>query len=165
MIRPASVDELFAIAIAMEDLSQEFYLALAPACDNREVSRLCRVLAGQEAQHRQLFETMRHFAAGAPSTLAAPGALLDMEALEDVIHHQVLPLPEDVRKVALEGGLSNALDLAIRLEEDAIAFYGRIARVMPALGDEIDALVHAERDHLRQLRDAKHRLSDSSLRA
>lgn len=165
MLPPASVDELFAIAIAMEDLANDFYQTLAPVCHNHEVSHLCRVLARQERQHRELFLTMRCLAVRSTGDSDAPAAGLDMEVIEDVIQRQILPPPEVVQKVALTGGLFNALDLAIRMEEDAIAFYGRIAAILPALAGDIDVLVQAERDHLRQLRDAQRRFPDLCLGA
>jgi len=156
MGKPVTADELLKMAMEMERIGRDFYLTLGPACDRTEVTRICAALARQEAEHRETFQKMRRSLLGAKADKAT--ALSDATAAAELMRRQILPTPQEVRKVALGGRLLDALDMAIQMEKGAIAFYGRMVELVPGQADAVSPILQAERSHLQQLLDIKRKV-------
>jgi rubrerythrin len=72
--------------------------------------------------------------------------------LTDLAKRQIQPDPQAVQKVAMGGNLSDALDMAAAMEQDAINFYQGLANQLPTCAEAIEAIVEQERRHLTTIR-------------
>ena len=80
----------------------------------------------------------------------------DLRAVQEIINEEVLPDPAAVMKVAHSGSLARILDLALKMEQDSIDFYMRIAQfVEPADEPAVVLIVEEERQHVRDLAQAR----------
>ena len=137
------------MAVDIERVGQEFYESLAEGCDNPQVAALCRRLAKVEAGHRAQFSLMY-------DRIAKPGVDVPMDdaqrtQAEELVRSQIMPAPEEVRKVGLGGGVKDAVAMAMRLEQGSIDFYTRMLAVLPSDRDAVAEIIDQERGHLRAL--------------
>jgi rubrerythrin len=162
MNRVYTGDEVFQIAIEMEETGEVFYESLAVGSGKESIAGLCRRLADDERNHRLTFQRLRgSFAAEeAPRDMGEE----DQAAVQRMLNEQVVPSAAEVRKVALHGDLNEALDLAIKLEEDSVAFYeGLLASVDGRAADAVAAIVKEEQKHVSNLQAARKDVRPASL--
>ena len=150
MSRLFNADEVFQIAMELEETGQVFYEALAIGAGKEPVSALCRRLAADEARHYARFKWLRAaLPAGGPR-----GVLSGEEAdfAQALINDRVIPNPEQARKVAARGSLREALDLAVAMEKDSVLFYEEIILVVaPAEAEGVEQIVREEKRHVAEL--------------
>jgi rubrerythrin len=149
-----SADEVFQIALELEQTGQVFYEALAVACGHAHVADLCRRLARQEAEHYRTFQRLRGSAASghAPAALAPE----EQEFIQTMINQRVVPDPARARRIAREGGLGKTLDLAIRMEHDSVAFYRSLLKVLDGVDAQaVATIIREEQKHARDLTAAR----------
>lgn len=150
-------DEIFQVALELEETGRVFYEALAIGCRNQRVAALCRRLARDEANHCRTFEQMRRRLIDGQA--ARPLDLQEQEFVQALINERVIPSPQAARELAAKGGLAEALDLAVELEKDTVRFYQEIA---PAVSSEdaraVRKIIAEEQSHVQQLTDARHNL-------
>jgi rubrerythrin len=144
-----SAEEVFAAAMAMELVGKEFYAALAKVSDRADVREFCRFAAAAEAKHYGAFRQMRDAWLG--GRRATPLAPETVEKLRAMVMANIQPDPQAVRKVGLQGSLKDALDMAIRMEQDSVGFYQGILALLPDLGAQIRPILVEENSHLRDL--------------
>jgi rubrerythrin len=146
-------EETFQVAMALEETGQIFYEVLAVSCGHGRVAEMCRRLAVQESDHYDLFKRMRQaLLADAP---ARPLTAEQVELVQSMINGQVVPDPDEARRLATEGGLTETLEIAMKMERDSIAFYRKLLGVVDADGTEaIQRIIAEEQDHVRTIADA-----------
>ena len=149
-----SAEEAFAAAMAMELVGKDFYTALAMASDRADVREFCRFAAAAEARHYSVFRQMRDAWAGARK--AIPLAPETAEKLRAIVKANIQPDPQTVRKVGVHGSLKDALDMAIRMEQDSIGFYQGLLAILPNLAGQIQPIIVEENAHLRDLQTLHH---------
>jgi len=152
-----TADEVFQIALELEETGEVFYEAIAAGCGNEQVAAMCRRLAAQEAAHQQRFNQMRERFARQPATPPLSQEALDFA--QATINQRVIPNPAEARKIAGEGSLNHVLSLAIQLENDSISFYTNMLSVVP--GDDARAvrqIVTEEQGHAKELTAARRNL-------
>ncbi len=64
---------------------------------------------------------------------------------------QILQDPVAVHWVAVGGDMEAALEMALRMETDAIRFYEGMLSSLPAAGEALAAIIAEEVNHLRSL--------------
>jgi len=147
-------NEIFQIAMELEQTGQVFYEALAIGCGNDRVAALCRRLAKQEVDHYNTFKAMREALVSGPDVTPLTGD--DLDFAQALVSDRIIPSPDEARKVAATGGVAEALDLAIRLEKDSVLFYGGIAGAVGAKNaGAIAGIVAEEKRHVRDLLEAR----------
>ena len=143
-------DEVFQIAMELEETGQVFYEALAAACGDLKVAELCHRLARQEIDHYNKFKLLRERLASRPAS--HPLTWEEMDFAQALINDRVVPDPAKARELAVKGSVAEALDLAIKLEKDSILFY---MDVLPAVdGDDAAAIrqiIAEEKRHAQEL--------------
>jgi rubrerythrin len=157
MGRIFSADEVFQIALELEETGQVFYEALAVSSQDEQVSALCRRLAEMEADHYRKFQQMRQRLISQPGQreLSAEEAAYTQALIND----RVIPDPHQARRLAAGGSLWQMLDLAIRLENDSIGFYSRVLTTVDAADARaIARIIEEERAHARDLTQARRHL-------
>ena len=143
-------DEIFQIAMEMEETGEVFYEAMAAVSGNEAVADLCRRLAGQEREHYRKFKAMREKLVTRPPD--RPVTWGEMVFDQSLINDNILPSPAEARRVAAAGSLTEMLDLAIRMENDAVAFYAAMLPcVDPADADAVGKIIEEERHHAQEL--------------
>jgi len=141
-------DEVVQMAIMMEELGRDFYEALGGATPDPRVFQLCHRLAAEEDGHRQIFRTLH-------SELAATGQSVlvhedQIAATRQRLKESVLPTSEPIRRVACGGNVVEALNMAVKMEAEAVRFYSSIAQNLPP-ENAVHAVIAEERRHLRLL--------------
>ena len=141
-------DEVLRMAVQMEELGRDFYEALGGATGDPRIFQLCHRLAAEEDKHRKIIRRLH-------SDLAARGesVMLTNEqaaAARRRIRERVLPTSETIRQVACGGNIIDALNMAVKMEAEAVRFYTYLAGNLPP-GNAIEAVIAEERTHLRLL--------------
>ena len=150
-------DEIFQMAMEMEETGEVLYEAMAAAGGNDAVSDLCRRLAAQERDHYKVFERMRQALVTRP-----PGRPLTWEEMEfdqALINDRIVPDPSAALRMASTGSLTETLELAIQLERDAVSFYSGMLKCVDAGdADAVERIIEEERRHAEDLLIARRNL-------
>ncbi|MFA6132678.1 MAG: ferritin family protein [Phycisphaerae bacterium] len=142
-------EEIWALAISMEQIGKDFYEALALGSDDPQVCRFCVTAAKDEARHRESFALMRSRLS--ESHRVRPLDERVVAELQALAKQQIQPDPAVVRKVALGGKLDDALKMASNMEKDAIGFYQGLLARLPNLSPLLTPIIAEEQSHLRSL--------------
>ena len=142
--------DVFAVAMRMEEIGKDFYEALALGCDDPRVRTFCLQAARDELRHLDAFRQMQAQwrQSGGAAALAAETAVW----LAALAKKQVQPDPQAVRQTAIGGSLPDALALAIQMERDAVRFYEGLVARLPASANALRRIAEEERRHLAGLR-------------
>jgi rubrerythrin len=158
-----TADDVFGMAVRIEENGYAFYAGIAEGAEDRELKRLFEDLAGMEKGHITLFKALR-------SDLAASLAesVWDPEGLAQ----SYLQLTADTHVFTVEAASDRlkriktpdqALDVALQFEKDSVAFFLGMKELLPdpAGKGEIDKLILSEMDHIRMLSLAKKSLAET----
>ena len=145
-------NEVFEMAMRMEQIGKDFYEALALGCDDAEVCAFCQKTAKQEATHLVAFRQMRDRWARSARPQSWRVMPESTEALAAIVRDRVQPDPAAVHKVAVGGNLKDALRMAIKMEQDAVGFYTELSARLPDSAAAIQGIVAEEKKHLVGLR-------------
>jgi rubrerythrin len=150
MPKITACEQVFKMAMEMEQVGTDFYAALAGGSDDVKVRTFCARVAGEEAKHLETFRRMlQEYSAGGHAHDVPPEA---EEELRRLVAAQVQPDVRTVQKVALGGSLADALEMAMRMERDAIRFYQDLSAQVPAVAAAVRPIVKEEASHLSTLR-------------
>jgi rubrerythrin len=150
MAIPTNASDVFEMAVGMERIGKDFYEALALGSDKVVVRDFCLKAARDEANHLAAFRQMRDlWAMSVKRNRVAPEVA---DALAAVAKGRIQPRAAAVRKVAMGGSLKDALDMAMRMEQDSIDFYQELSARLPDSADVIQRIVEEEEKHLGGLR-------------
>jgi len=147
--------EIVEIGIQIENNGRDFYNMLAGRSENEQAREIFRFLAGEEEKHIKIFEgILEKTQKFAPQGLDADDYLRYMKVLaEEHVFTQKDRGEEIARKT---GSDKEAVEVAIRFEEDSIVFYTGIKRIVPEYDHKvIEALIMQEEGHLMQLLDMR----------
>lgn len=147
--------EIVEIGIQIENNGRDFYNMLAGRSENEQAREIFRFLAGEEEKHIRIFEgILEKTQKFAPQGLDADDYLRYMKVLaEEHVFTQKDRGEEIARKT---GSDKEAVEVAIRFEEDSIVFYTGIKRIVPEYDHKvIEALIMQEEGHLMQLLDMR----------
>jgi rubrerythrin len=146
------------VAIELERRGLTFYDSLALGCGNSEVTALATALARAEEEHIVTFKRMWN---ALPEELSGP-RLTDEELLAatEELRIKIMPNARKVLDLFLNSDLCKALDMAIEMEVEAVAFYSGLASAIANLDATVlKGVVSAEMEHLNMLREMRKRIS------
>ena len=147
-------DQVFQVAMEMEQTGEVFYEALAASSRDERTSRLCRRLAREETEHFRTFKNLREGRSRAWP--ARPMTEDQLTFTRSLIKEKLIPTPEEARRVALHGGAMDALDMGIKMEDDSVKFYEELLAGAEASDAEaIELIIKEEREHARALREVR----------
>jgi rubrerythrin len=153
-----SADYTLQVAIELERRGQTFYESLSLACGKSEIAAFASSIAKAEEEHIATFRRMRD---ALPKELCGP-ILTDEELLAatNELRIKIIPNAKTVREVVLASDLRKALDMAIEMEDQAVAFYSELASHIANLDAAVlRGVVNEEMEHLRMLREMRNLLS------
>ena len=153
-----TVDNILQVAIEMEQLGRTFYESLSAGCGNAEIASLAASLALVEAEHIETFKLMRN---ALPSSQRGPKMTEEeLFAAADELRNKLLPDAKTVHKAVMDSDVFKALDMAIEMETEAVAFYSGLASDIIGV-DVLSGIVNEEKEHLGMLREVRKLLSAS----
>ncbi len=160
-----TADDVFGMAIRIEENGFAFYNGAAKKTQETAIKKLFEELANMEQGHVTAFKSLR---ATMPAALLEP-PVWDPEGLAE----SYLQATADTHIFTVEAaenrlqGINNAdqaIDMAIQFEKDSVAFFLGMKELLSRHEgkDEIDKLIGAEMEHIRMLSRAKWALSRGS---
>ena len=150
-----SANEIFEMAIRIEENGAKFYRKAAEFQSNEEKSKVLENLAAMEDTHKATFEKMRQdlSAAEKTTTVFDPNneSSQYLAAMADTHGGEGSPSAAD--KLTGKESIGEVIDIALNLEKESILFYlGLKDLVPPQYGQEkLDKIIQEERRHIVQL--------------
>jgi rubrerythrin len=145
-----SADYTLQIAMQMERLGQTFYESMAAGSGSPQITAVATMLAEQEKKHLWTFERMYH---SIPLEQCGPKLTEDqISTTAGKYFKLILPTADEVRKVALSGDTASALQMAIQMETDSIAFYSSLTPAVTSDVAVLKAIIDEEKKHMTILR-------------
>lgn len=156
-----TADDVFAMAVRIEENGNAFYQGAAKLTEDPGVKKLFEELALMEEGHVLAFKSFR---SQLPGSFPAD-AVWDPEGLAE----SYLQVTADTHIFTAEAAAQRlkdvknpmeALDMALLFEKDSLSFFLGMKEILPdASGkDEIDKLIYQEMDHIRMISQARNRL-------
>lgn len=147
--------ELFAVAVEMEKIGEEFYRAAGKASPSKEVKHLFLELATWETHHQKIFTEMEKVI---PEELLKGACSVDSEELdmylksflEDKVFHKTpASNPQALAQLTPEG----ALEAARNIELEAVVFYSTMKSLVPTPRgqEEVEKIIQEEIRHVQIL--------------
>ncbi len=152
-----TADDVFGMAIRIEENGFAFYNGAAKKIQETSVKKLFQELATMEQNHVSAFKSLR---ATVPDALQPP--IWDPEGLAE----SYLQATADTHIFTLEAAenrlqslrtVDQSLDMAIQFEKDSVAFFLGLKEMLSHQDgkEEINKLINAEMEHIRMLSRAK----------
>jgi len=157
-----NANEIFEIAIRIEENGAQFYRRAAEFQTDEENRQALEKLAAMEDTHKATFEKMRQdlSAAEKKTTVFDPNneSSQYLAAMADAHGGEGSPAAAD--KLTGKESISEIIDIALDLEKESILFYlGLKDLVPPQYGqDKLDKIIGEERRHIVQLNALRKRL-------
>ena len=147
--------EIVEIGIQIENNGRDFYNMLARRSENEKAKEIFGFLAGEEEKHIKVFEgILEKTQEFAPQGLDADDYLRYMKVLAG--EHIFTQKDRGAEIAQNTGSDKEAIDVAIRFEEDSIVFYVGMKKLVPEYDHQvIEFLIMQEENHLKQLLDMR----------
>jgi rubrerythrin len=159
-----TADDVFTMAVRIEENGKAFYEGAAHASEDDQTKELFENLARMEDGHIEQFKALRRNLAGSfPSdSVWDPEGLAEsyLQATADTHVFTVEAAHERLKSIRTP---QQALDLALQFEKDTVSFFVGMKEILPDPHGkgEIDKLIQAEMDHIRILSTAKKTLAEN----
>jgi rubrerythrin len=145
--------EVLDMAIRIEENGMRYYTDAGKASASKEVKRLFKTLAEEEAGHIKAFTDLKRLASGDDYAAFDPyveEASMYLKALADT---EVFTSPEEGRKLAnAVRDEKEVLNVAIVMEKDSLLFYYEILRMIRERDRVVvERLIEQEKEHLGKL--------------
>jgi rubrerythrin len=160
-----TADDVFTMAVRIEENGNAFYKAAAEKTDNPQVKELFEKLARMEEGHIAAFKAMRSRLPGAfPADAVWDPEGLAESYLQTTADTHIFATEEAARGLRGISTPLQALDMAIQFEKDSVAFFLGMKELLPDPSGkgEIDQLIESEMDHVRMLSKARREFGKGS---
>ena len=158
-----NADEMFEVAIRIEENGGRFYRKAASLQADRQNQEMLEKLASMEDHHKLTFETMKTHISESEKTATVFDPMGEsvqyLVAMAD--SHGGEGSPSVADSLTGEETMEEIIDIAIGLEKESILFYlGLKDMVPPKYGqDKVDEIIREERKHVIQLSAYRKKLS------
>lgn len=149
-----TADDVFAMAVRIEENGHAFYQGAAEKTDNPEVREIFERLAAMEAGHITAFKAMRARLAGSfPADAVWDPEGLAESYLQATADTHIFAADDAIGRLQGVDTPMKAFELAIQFEKDSVAFFVGMKHLLPdpATKGEIDQLIDSEVEHVRML--------------
>lgn len=158
-----TADDVFAMAVRIEENGKAFYAGLAEKAQDWQLKDLFSELARMEDGHIQQFKALRgDLPQSSADTVWDPEGLASayLEATADTHVFTVESASERLNTVTSPLA---ALDVALAFERDSVAFFVGMKEILPDQSGkgEIDKLIRSEMDHVRMLAQARRQVAST----
>ncbi len=147
--------EVVELGIQIENNGRDFYNTLVKQSKNQKAQEVFKFLAGEEEKHIKVFQgILAQTQKFEPQGLDADKYLDYLKSLAGEYIFTQKGKGEEIAQNTKSD--KQAIDTAIRFEEDSIVFYAGMKKIVPSYNEKIiEALVMQEEGHLKQLLDMK----------
>lgn len=156
-----TADDVFAMAVRIEENGRAFYAGLAEKAHDWQLKDLFAELARMEDGHIEQFKALRSdLPPSAAETVWDPEGLA-AAYLQATADAHVFTLESASERLKTVQTPVAALDVALAFERDSVAFFVGMKEILPdASGKgEIDKLIRSEMDHVRMLAHARQQVA------
>ena len=161
-----TADDVFTMAVRIEENGKAFYEGAARASDDDQTRELFENLARMEDGHIEQFKALRRNLPGSfPSDSVWDPEGLAESYLQATADTHVFTLEAATDRLKSIKTPQQALDLALQFEKDSVSFFLGMKEMLPDPHGkgEIDQLIQAEMDHIRMLSIAKKTLAEKGI--
>ena len=157
-----SSQELINIAIGIEQRGITFYDIMAKSTDNEEARAIFEALVVMEREHLETFHDIKYNLNESQPSVATSDE--DSEYLKALIDNAVFSDDLITSEMATQADSDiKAVELGISAEKDSILFYHEMRDIVPHnIVPVITGIIAEEKSHLRQLSEAKKKLTLSN---
>lgn len=152
-----TADDVFAMAVRIEENGEAFYAGAASKASDKRIKELFASLANMEAGHIATFRRLRSELAGSFPADAVwdPEGLAESYLQATADTHIFTKESADARLNQVNDPM-DVFDIALQFEKDSVAFFIGMKEILPDAGgrSEIDSLIRAEMEHIRMLSSA-----------
>jgi rubrerythrin len=152
----AAPSDPYLLAMHFEKIAQELYANLAQISERADARLIFARLSKEEGCHYELFSRLRAAYTTKPVTAASRDQAMELMRVH------VLPPAGTVSGVALLGGQRKALEMALRMEQDAVAFYRGMVLFDPDHEADLGIITQEEQKHAQIISSLLKALEDSS---
>ncbi len=147
-------NEVFEIAIKIEENGEKFYRYAADLAEERNSKEMFTFLAGEEVKHKKTFEAMLSGVEDYQPSESYPGEYF---AYLRAYAEGLIFTPEKLQSELAEvKTVEDAIDFAIQREIESILYYIEAKNLVPGnQKDKIDEIINEERRHYLKLVGAK----------
>ena len=144
--------EMLKMAVMDEETGIAFYKALAERTERPDLESALISISKQEEIHAKRFSDMLAGLGGYEPRGEEYAGQHD-EFLRALVESRAFPNPKAaVKKAQTVKDDAEGLDISIRLEKDALAFYATLkSALQPTDLDAVEAIIEEERNHLTEL--------------
>jgi rubrerythrin len=156
-----TADDVFTMAVRIEENGNLFYIGAAKKAENSNVKKLFEDLAVMEEGHIKQFKELR---SNLPATFGSDVAWdpegLAESYLQATADTHIFTVEAAMSRLASVKGPVEALDMALQFEKDSVAFFLGMKEILPDQSGKslVDKLIMAEMDHIRMLSAVKNQL-------
>ena len=147
--------EVVELGIQIEKNGRDFYSALAGSTRNARAAEIFKYLAGEEEKHIAVFREIFNTSCKYEPEGAYPEDYFSY--MNTLASEHVFTQKDKGKELAqnIESDIK-AVELSIKFEEESVAFYENMKKVIPAREEgTIDRLIKEEESHIKKLSDVK----------
>ncbi len=150
--------EVMEMGVQIEKNGKDFYNTLVKQSESSEAKAVFQYLAGEEERHITVFQKMLESVEKHEEPESYPGE--HRAYMETLANEHIFTQKDKGTEVAKNiSSDKEAVEFAMRFENDSILFYEGMKRVTPEFDHEaIEGLLKQEKKHLDQLADLEKRL-------
>jgi rubrerythrin len=151
------MEDVLRVAERLEAACAEFYRLAAKSTQDSDLKRMLLEFAVEEIHHKDHFNSLRNMLLENDPLIdpgTGKGDKITAEYLESWLNEEPFRLHErTMRSALLKSKPANLIRLAIELENESIAFFSRIAGLLPEEPDRkvVLEIIRCEMSHLVQL--------------
>lgn len=159
-------DDVFAMAVRIEENGNAFYKGAAAITKDAKVKKLFDDLAAMEQGHVLFFKELRsQLPASIPTDAVWDPEGLAESYLQATADTHIFTMEAAELRLKNAKTVGDALDLAVQFEKDSVSFFLGMKELLPDPKGkgQIDKLIQAEMDHVRILSTVQKELSETGL--
>jgi len=148
-----SAEDVFTMAIRIEENGSTFYSLAALNSDNPRARDLFRYLAAMEEGHVRAFKTLKGELSNSLSPMVWDPEGIAESYLQAAADTHIFTVEAAEKRLENNMSALQVLEMAIQFEKDSVGLFVGMKEILPDPNgkDEIDKLIKAEMDHIRML--------------
>lgn len=158
-----TADDVFAMAVRIEENGRAFYEGAAAKAESEGVKALFTDLADMEAGHITLFKALRGDLAESIANAPWDPEGLAESYLQATADTHIFGSVEAAKRLEGIKTADEALDVALQFEKDSVTFFLGMKDTLPDAGgkEDVDKLIQQEKDHILMIAKAKKQLAET----
>lgn len=159
-----TADDVFAMAVRIEENGKAFYTGAAEMAKDPAAKNLFSDLSAMEAGHITAFKSLRAGLPDSANIVWDPEGLAE-SYLQATADTHIFTLEAASTRLEKVKTATEVLDMAIQFEKDSVAFFVGMKELLPDVSGktEVDKLIKAEMEHIKMLSIAAKNFSETGV--